>query len=97
LLRTEHRTLCDARRSQLRSSTHSTTANSNEIRSLPTMHRNHPSVFWSAILPEKPPLGTAIFQKLNATNHSNKFFSMPVSYHAALTIITIAATAPSYL
>ena len=77
LLRHEHRTLCDAR---LRSSTHSTTANSNEIRSLPTMHRNHPSVFWSAILPEKPPLGTAIFQKLNATNHPNKLYPIQVSY-----------------
>jgi hypothetical protein len=42
------------------------------------MHRNHPSVFWSAILSAKSPLGTAIFQKLNATNQSNKLYPMPV-------------------
>jgi hypothetical protein len=63
-----------------------------------THHAQEPSIgFWPAILPEKPPLGTAIFQKLNATNHPNKFLPMPASYHAAPTIITIAATASSYL
>jgi hypothetical protein len=47
----------------------------------PTHHAQEPSIgFWPAILSEKPPLGTAIFQKLNATNHPNKLYPMPVSY-----------------
>jgi hypothetical protein len=38
-----------------------------------THHAQEPSIgFCPAILPEKPPLGTAIFQKFNATEHPNK-------------------------
>jgi len=48
--------------------THSTTANSNEIYGLPTMHRNHPSVFCSHHPSQPFPLGT---ETIASSTHEN--------------------------
>jgi hypothetical protein len=50
-----------------------------------THHAQEPSIgFCSAILSAKSPLGTAIFQKFNATEHSNKLYPMPASYPCSI-------------
>ena len=74
------------------------TANSNEICSLPAMHRNHSSEPRNHYRNrfKSLPLGTDDLPN-NQDKNSKKRFAMPAEIHAASTVITTAIPASSYI